>query len=147
MWPVANLRAFLAGTWKLDRRVVDRVHQTTGRLQGQATFTPSAGRLVYEERGILSFGEHRGTAEQSYFYDFPACDAQASVRFRDGRAFHDLDLSEGHDRVRHSCPPDFYEGLFVALGATRWRSKWTVTGPRKDYDLVTTFTRHAGHRD
>jgi hypothetical protein len=141
LWSVANLRTFLVGSWTVDRLVVDRARAMTGRLKGQARFTPSAGRLLYKERGILTFGEHRGPAEQSYVYEFPESDARASVRFRDGRTFHGLDLTEGEDCVSHACGSDLYEGLFTALSSTEWRSGWTVIGPRKDYDLVTVFTR------
>ena len=140
-----NLKAFLAGTWKIDRVIVDRALAMTGRLQGRATFTPSDRGLMYQERGVVTFGEHRGSAHQTFWYDFPESDGRASVRFSDGRAFHDLDLSLGQARVGHACDPDLYEGLFVALSSTAWRSAWTVTGPRKDYDLVTTYTRWPAH--
>ena len=141
MLSVDDLKAFLLGDWAVDRLIVDRALAMTGRLQGQATFAPSVGGLLYTEGGTLTFGDHAGPAEQSYFYDFPEGDRRASVRFADGRAFHDLDLKRGEDRVSHACPPDFYQGMFTALSATTWRSEWTVSGPRKDYELTTTYTR------
>lgn len=141
LWPVPNLKAFLLGSWKVDRIIIDRARALTGGLQGQAIFTPSAGGLLYQEHGTLTLGEHRGRAEHSYLYDFPEGDGQASVRFRDGRAFYDLDLARGQQRVCHACHPDLYEGLFIALSSAAWRSEWKVIGPRKDYDLLTTYTR------
>jgi hypothetical protein len=141
LWSVPDLKEFLSGSWSVDRLVIDHARTTIGRLRGKATFRPSGRDLLYEERGTLIFGEHRGQAEQTYRYDFPEGDGRALVRFRDGRPFHDLDLSTGQDRPRHVCPPDIYEGVFVALGPSAWRTEWKVTGPRKDYDLVTTYTR------
>jgi hypothetical protein len=139
-WSVPDLKAYLSGSWSMDRLVIDHA-RTIGRLRGNAIFRPSGPHLLYEERGTLILGEHRGQAEQAYRYDFPEGDSRALVRFRDGRPFHDLDLSSGQDRPRHACPPDIYEGVFLALGPSAWRSEWTVSGPRKDYDLVTTYTR------
>ena len=136
-----NLKAFLLGSWKVDRIVIDRAHAMTGGLKGEATFRPCAGGLLYEEHGTLTLGEHCGRAEQSYLYEFPEGDGRASVRFRDGRAFYELDLSRGQDRVCHACHPDLYDGVFIALSSTTWQSEWKVTGPRKDYDLLTTYTR------
>lgn len=141
LWPVADLKEFLSGSWSMDRLVIDHARTTIGRLRGNAIFRPSGPHLLYEERGTLILGEHRGQAEQTYRYDFNEGDGRALVRFRDGRLFHDLDLSSGQDRPRHACPPDIYEGVFLALGPSAWRTEWKVSGPRKDYDLVTTYTR------
>lgn len=146
LWPVPNLKAFLLGGWELDRLVVDRAGAMTGRLQGHASFTSAPRGLLYKERGTLTFGQHRGTAEQTYLFEFAEGDARATVRFRDGRPFYALDLRDGRDRARHDCDPDLYEGLFIALGPAGWRSEWKVTGPRKDYDLVTTYSRSSSAR-
>lgn len=142
-WPVADLKEFLSGSWSLDRLVIDHARTTIGRFRGEATFSPSGPDLLYEETGTLIFGEHRGQAGQTYRFDFPEGDGRARVRFRDGRPFHDLDLSTGQDRPCHPCPPDTYDGTFLALGPAAWRTEWKVTGPRKDYDLVTTYSRQA----
>ena len=140
-WPVADLRAFLLGSWTLDRVILDRSRAMTGALEGEARFSPCAGGLLYEEHGILTLGEHRGRAERSYLYLFPEGGGRASVRFRDGRPFHELDLSCGEDRVSHPCRLDLYEGLFTVLGPAWWQSEWKASGPRKDYVLLTTYSR------
>ena len=118
----------------------------TGRLQGHASFRSVPSGLLYNERGTLTLGQHRGPAEQTYLFEFPEGDARATVRFRDGRPFHSLDLRDGQDHARHDCGPDLYEGLFIALGPGAWRSEWKVIGPRKDYDRVTTYTRQTDER-
>jgi hypothetical protein len=140
---VPDLKEFLSGSWSMDRLVIDHARTTIGRLRGNAIFRPSGADLIYEERGTLILGEHRGQAQQTYRYDFAEGDGRALVRFRDGRPFHDFDLSSGQDFPFHLCPPDSYAGVILALGPISWRTEWKVTGPRKDYDLVTTYTRRA----
>jgi uncharacterized protein DUF6314 len=138
---VPDLKAFLAGDWTIDRLVLDRANGMEGQFEGRAHFTLCGSALLYEEHGTLTFGEHRGRSGQSYRYDFPEGDGRANVHLRDGRPFHSLDLSQGQDFVSHACHPDLYDGRFVALGSSSWRSTWTVKGPRKDYDLVTMYVR------
>jgi len=142
-WPVPDLEQFLSGGWSMDRLVIDHARTTIGRLRGKAIFRPSGPDLLYEEAGTLILGGHRGQARQTYRYDFSEGEGRALVRFGDGRPFHHLDLSTGQDRPRHACPPDLYEGIFLALGPCAWRTEWKVAGPRKDYGLVTTYTRQA----
>jgi len=141
MWSVPNLKAFLLGSWKVHRIIVDRDQAITGRFDGVASFRPCARGLLYEEHGTLTFGGHCGRAEQRYLYEFPEGEGHASVRFRDGRAFHDLDLSAGEYRVRHACHADLYDGAFTAVSTSAWQSEWKVTGPRKNYELMTAYTR------
>jgi len=138
---VPDLRAFLSGDWQIERSVVDRRHSISGKFGGHACFTPDGTSLLYEERGTLDFGDHRGFAEQRYRFDFDATGARAIVSFRDGRSFYELDLSNGDAAVAHMCDPDLYEGRFTALGPNQWKSNWKVAGPRKDQDILTLYIR------
>jgi uncharacterized protein DUF6314 len=141
LWSVADLREFLFGSWKVDRSLLDRRHSIRGNLHGHADFVPAGCCLLYEERGTLTFGAHCGAAEQSYKYDFGGGNARACVSFRDGRAFHDLDLSHGQTLVSHVCGHDLYEGRFIALDPGQWQSVWKVAGPRKDLEIFTLYSR------
>lgn len=141
MRSVPDLRAFLSGSWQIDRSVVDRRHSIPGKFHGHAHFTPAGSSLLYEERGTLNFGAHHGPAEQRYRYDFDATNARAIVSFRDGREFHELDLSNGPALVAHACHPDLYRGRFTVLGPMQWKSAWNVAGPRKEQDILTLYTR------
>lgn len=105
---VCDLRSFLCGEWRIERRLVDRRNAIRGTLHGEAHFFPAASALHYQEQGMLAFGAHRGRAEQAYRYDFPAGAAKACISFRDGRPFHELDLSAGSWRAIHRCGPDLY---------------------------------------
>lgn len=140
MWLVPDLRAFLCGSWRIERRLVDRNHGISGTFSGRATFTPAGTSLLYEERGALEFGAYRGTADQRYVYEFPA-PGRAIVRFRDGRLFHELDLSSGQAAFEHACDPDFYSGQVTATGPTGWTSAWTIAGPRKRQEIRSLYTR------
>lgn len=137
---ISDLKEFLQGSWRLERRLDDRRAGQQGRLSGQALFAPVEGDLLYREEGRLAIGEHVGPAEQSYRYGFPALD-RAAVHFRDGRFFHELDLSRGAWACTHLCDPDRYEGEFSVLDTDTWRVVWRVTGPRKDLTLDSTYRR------
>jgi hypothetical protein len=139
--PVADLRAFLDGKWRIERSMLDRRQSLGGRYVGEAEFAGSSDALLYREHGRLTFGSHEGSAEQAHLYDFSDGPSRASVYFRDGRAFHDLDLSQGLDLVSHICDPDLYEGRFMVLDDGRWQSAWKVTGPRKDQSIFSVYSR------
>jgi hypothetical protein len=83
---------------------------------------------------------YEGPALQSYRYAFPE-PGRAAVHFRDGRFFHDLDLTAGRWTVTHLCNPDRYDGEFTVLDADRWRIVWRVSGPRKDLTLDSSYRR------
>ncbi|MFD1662173.1 DUF6314 family protein [Streptomyces caeni] len=65
----------------------------------------------------------------------------ARVRFADGRPFHDLDLTTGHQVAEHPCAADLYRGGFTVYDADRRRTVWRVGGPAKDLVLTTGYTR------
>jgi hypothetical protein len=146
LYPVADLRAYLVGAWVIRRTLDDRRGGQQGRFVGRAVFAPEQDHaLAYREEGCLELGGFETLAHQSYLYAFPAPYRahRAEVRFADGRAFHALDLSNGHWSAEHVCGADLYRGRFRAEGADRWSVLWTVTGPRKDQALESLFTRAA----
>lgn len=140
-WPIADLRSFLSGRWRIDRTITDRLRSISGKLIGEGCFLPDGHNLLYREHGKLSFGAYQGSPEQSYRYEFRDGPARARVSFFDGRAFHDLDLSDGRAAVSHVCGPDIYHGCFVAMGDDYWQSAWEVAGPRKDQSIHTHYAR------
>lgn len=137
---VNDLKGFLEGGWHLERRIDDRRAGDRGRFDGGAVFHAEEGSLLYREDGRLVIGDHGGPAMQFYAYTFPD-KGRAEVCFRDGRPFHDLDLTTGRWTTTHLCDPDRYEGEFTVLDADTWRVAWQVTGPRKDLVLDSTYRR------
>ena len=137
---IADLRGFLAGPWRIARIVRDRRLGLTGSFRGACVFTPDGTALRYSEKGELRFGDHRGPAAQSYDLIFRD-DGHAEMRFRDGRFFHDLDLSAGRTDVVHLCGADTYRGRFEVVDERAWRSTWCVSGPRKDQLIASQYRR------
>jgi hypothetical protein len=155
LYRVADLRAYLAGAWRIRRALVDRRLGRRGRFEGGAEFVAQgedvpggedlpAGEdvLAYREEGRLVLAGFETLAHQRYLYAFPTA-GRAEVRFTDGRAFHPLDLGAGRWTAEHLCGADLYRGSFRALGPDSWRAEWRIVGPRKDQVLVSRFTRGA----
>lgn len=140
-WPVADLAGFLAGDWRLERRIRDRLAGREGRFAGQARFAPSGTGLGWREDGMLEIGDWRGPAFREYRLE-PEGPARMRVCFADGRAFHDLDLGAGAASFRHPCGADRYLGRARATGPDAWWLAWSVRGPRKALLLVTRYTRN-----
>lgn len=141
--PVADLRAFLSGRWRIARRISDARLGITGRLMGHAVFTPSPEGLVHDENGDLRFGAHAGPAARRYrlIIDRPS---KAEVRHADGSVFHQIDLISGQAEILHQCGSDQYVGRYRVLRDDRFAVTWHVTGPRKDYRLSTLHARLGG---
>jgi len=142
--PVHDLRAYLAGHWRIARRIDDQSRDKTGEMSGSASFRDDGPDLIYAETGRLTLGAHTGDAVQSYRYAFPEpgrAPGRAEVRFMDGRDFHHLDLGSGFCEVTHLCGEDVYAGRIEARGPDAWRVRWEITGPRKKMNIETDFSR------
>jgi hypothetical protein len=136
---------FLSGDWTLMRRISDHRTGQVGSFHGTASFCPSAtsqpGRtLTYVESGELRLGSHRGPAGRSLLV-LDAGDGTADVRFSDGREFYRLDLRTGSWTAAHPCRADRYNVTITRLSPDSYAETWRVTGPSKDYELRTTYTR------
>ena len=138
--PVTDLRAFLRGTWCLERRILDRVRGARAFLAGEADFREEGDELAYCEAGTLEFDGQAFEISRAYRYRFPEAHV-AEIRFADGGPFHALDLSTGAWAAIHLCKPDLYRGRFRALAPDLWLAAWWVTGPRKDQILFGRYRR------
>lgn len=127
------------GVWQLVRRIEDRAAGRSGGFEGRARLTRDGGDLRYHEEGCLSLpGADPMRAERRYVW---SPDGQGiAVRFEDGRAFHWFSLTDGPE-ARHACDPDTYLVRYDFASWPVWRTTWTVTGPRKDYTMVSDYTR------
>jgi len=139
--PVRDLRAFLQGEWRLSRRVHDLRLALRGRFEGRASVTAATDGLLLKETGRLAFGDHVSDASQHYRIVWEG--AVARVFRADGSIFHDLDLSSGWARILHRCGDDLYRGRYRVLDADRYGVVWRVTCPRKDYRMVSLYSRIA----
>ena len=138
--PVEDLAAYFAGTWRLERAIVDEAGQPLGSFTGSAEFSVDGAVLDYREQGVLALGSHRGPAHRAlrYCLDEPGT---ARVYFDYGEFFHDLDLRQGWWRTSHPCRDDLYRGEYRVLGPDRWWQRWVVSGPTKNHVLTTSFQR------
>lgn len=135
----------LAGTW-----LFDRVIEGQGSMQGIATFTPlDADGLGYREQGRLRL--LNGTElEAEREYVFRKDDRGFDVFFKETppRLFHAILLSASGDgalsgSASHFCNPDHYQSTYTFRVDGGFVIRHAVSGPRKDYTMVTTYTRGA----
>jgi hypothetical protein len=132
-----ELAAFLRGTWHVRRRITDHLRGIDGEFTGQASFD---AELAYEEAGELRFGDHRGPATRSLRYTDLGGQV-LDVRFADGRPFYRLDLSDDAWTAEHPCAADTYVVRGRITGPDSFTEHWHATGPAKDYELHTGYTR------
>ena len=167
--PVPHILAFLRGTWRLTRRIVDHRAARTLTAEGTARWTDAPGGACAAEAADALAGAGAGSAGEtalsyceecvvhglgaaavparaSYVYTaLRGAPSAAAVSFPDGRAFHALDLATGDSgALAHACAPDAYAGRVVATGAHTLTVEWRVTGPAKDYVALTHLTRECG---
>jgi hypothetical protein len=133
----------LIGSWSFNRLI-----EGQATMQGIATFTPlNEGSLAYREQGHLKL--LNGTelqAERDYI--FSKDDQGFRVFFKEDppRLFHAISLSafsggELSGSAGHLCNLDDYQSTYTFLADGRFVVRHVVSGPRKDYTMMTTYTR------
>jgi Family of unknown function (DUF6314) len=129
-----------AGTWRLERSIEDVRAGRTGRLVGEARFHPTDGGLAYHETGTLALeGAAPMRAERRYLWRDGGA-GTIEVRFADGRFFHRFDAEDVRPAATHDCAADTYRVRYDFRAWPRWQAAWRVTGPAKDYAMVSTYT-------
>ncbi|MFE0104219.1 DUF6314 family protein [Streptomyces sp. NPDC059009] len=141
-FPVPDVLAYLAGTWRVERTVRDLSTGAEGRFTGTVRFTPDGGgRLRQHESGTFVWQGTPRPAERTLDFEPGVEQGTALVRFTDGRPFHDLDLRSGRHTADHPCAQDLYKGEFEVQDEGHWHMRWRVRGPAKDLVLTTDCTR------
>jgi len=144
----AETLALLLGRWAVTRDVDDHRTGEHARFDGTATIEEArAGSdlvATYDESGELVVADRRTPATRRLGYGARG-DGSLDVRFADGRHFVDLDLRSGAWEAHHPCAPDAYLVETLVLSPTSFEERWTVRGPAKSYDALTTYERVAGH--
>jgi hypothetical protein len=145
---IRNPLSFLAGLWRVDRRIEDFTTGITGSFNGTASFTMPQDRLfeaepeelIYCEVGELQFGHFSGSSQRELKFSRGE-NNELHVSFADGRAFVDLDLSGGVASCSHVCGSDQYEVSYNVHSPTIIEEQWHVKGPTKNYRAFTILTR------
>ncbi|MGW0333753.1 DUF6314 family protein [Streptomyces sp. NPDC003011] len=141
-WPVADVLAYLSGSWRVRRSVRDLASGDEGRFTGTTTFGPlEEDGLLHHESGTFVWQGVPRPAERTLRFLASDRPSRAEVRFADGRPFHDLDLARGHHVAGHPCAADLYRGEFTVRDRDHWRTVWRVRGPAKDLVLTTDYVR------
>ena len=144
----------LLGDWTFDRVVTDHLASETLTVRGRTSFElVDQDRVRWTEQGTMR--RAGGEVEVSRELFVVRRDDAWTVTFSDGRDFHPWVPNR---RVEHLCGADTYRGLAdfgpragagtSASGpahedppAEQWTLTWWVSGPRKDYEMVTRLTR------
>jgi hypothetical protein len=133
----------LKGTWILERDVPG-----VGALTGEVVFRDMGdNRLLYSEAGKFQVGGQELEALREYIYELR--DGKLVVLYHDphrkGDVLHELEFKEeGGDLVArhcHVCHPDTYDITFRLTLEGQVKMSYTVQGPKKDYEIISTLTR------
>lgn len=133
-----RLEAF-AGDWEIDRDIEDVRAGRTGRFSGRARFTPAPDGLRYREEGDLVLGDAPPMAATRDYLWRDAGAGVIEVLFSDGRPFHRFLPDETDPGDTHDCPPDLYRVRYSFARWPRWQAEWRVSGPRKDYAMLSRY--------
>lgn len=126
------------GRWQVAREITDHRSGAPAHFSGIAAFTPDDAGLAYLETGQLRLpGQPPFHAERRYHWR--ASPDGFDIYFDDGRFFHSV--APDSPEAQHWCDPDTYAVTYDFDAWPIWTSRWTVSGPRKAYDMVTTYTR------
>lgn len=133
------LRDF-AGAWAIERRIDDFALGRVGTLSGTAMLSPAPWGLAYYEQGLLQM-ENAPPMQAERHYRWAQQQGRIDVRFDDGGHFHHFTPSIGRAAATHLCGEDEYRVIYTLTRWPDWRAEWRVRGPRKDYRMVTEYTR------
>ena len=146
--PLPDLRAYLLGSWSVDRTLWDRTSGARGTFIGVARFSPTddAGGLAFHEEGTVRLptpdgGTFTGPATRDYRLQ-PADSPDAmDMTFPDGRPFHRMSFQDAASQDDHWCDPDTYRVTYTLRGPDEFGYSWDVQGPRKDQLLESVLRR------
>lgn len=120
----------LEGRWTLSRKIAHVTGQID-QLAGETVFARAGPRLIQDEMGTLETANGRFSATRRYVWAERA--GRLEVSFSDMRPFHTIPLREVRPETVHLCDPDRYHVAYDFSDWPRWKTVWTVEGPRKSY--------------
>lgn len=128
------------GRWKILRRIEDFKAGQTLSGAGEAVFAETAEGLLYTEQLTLTL-PNGATTLATRSYKWCAQGSEIEVFFEDGLPFHHFDPTVLNQECFHACDPDSYQGHYDFSRWPAWQVTWRVTGPRKDYRLISRYER------
>jgi hypothetical protein len=150
--PDFDLRAYLQGSWSVERALLDRATGTRGTFSGVVRFTPETGTdgdLLFREEGTVVWNTASGTpftspASREYLLRPSGSPDTMEMFFPDGRPFHRMGFGPDSGQAQHWCDPDSYRVSYTLLGPDEFRYRWDVTGPAKNQLLESVVRRITG---
>ncbi|WP_394941817.1 DUF6314 family protein [Psychromicrobium sp. YIM B11713] len=148
---ISNLAAFLLGSWRIERTLLERSTGQRGEFQGDLEFSSSHSGLHYRESGTLRWDapqevgsaprDHRVPVKRDYLLRATPDPRVLDWYFDYGDYFHQLDLSSGRWQTEHPCSADLYRVDYTVLDAEHLRVIWEVAGPHKDQLISSSWSR------
>ncbi len=106
-------------------------------FSGRVSYEPDDAGLTYREEGLLRPpGRPAMQAERRYLWRASGDDIE--VRFEDERFFHTIPKGV-YATATHDCVPDRYNVIYDFRSWPQWHSVWEVSGPRKDYRMLSMY--------
>lgn len=131
----------IQGEWRLSRALSDHRAGVDARFEGHLRLSPEGDAILAQEEGAwvdAPWGALPGMRRDRWSMEGD----QVVVRFDHGGEFHRyVPVPQGDVAVQHPCGQDFYDGVYTFDLPDRWRLRWRVIGPKKDYTLDTALTR------
>jgi hypothetical protein len=152
--PDFDLRAYLQGSWSVERTLLDRSTGTRGTFTGVVRFSPATGPdddggLHFREEGTVAWTTSSGApftapASREYLLRPSGTSDTMDMFFPDGRPFHRMGFGTDSNHAQHWCDPDDYRVDYTLIGPDEFRYRWDVTGPAKDQLLESVLRRAPG---
>ncbi len=140
--PLPDWAAWFQGDWQLSRQVTDRRAGTVLHFEGRLAVTVENSRLRLDETGRWTDAPWGALAGHRVYLWVPEGRGRVQVLYGDGRPFHAFTpVQQGRATARHLCDPDTYDVTYVFDLPACWQHRWDVTGPAKDYTMLTRLTR------
>jgi len=137
-----DLKSVFSGRW-----IVSRTSNNMPFFEGEAIFTQLGVNFLhyFEEGKVIYPNGFETTSYQNYYFELKG--NAFSVFFDESkmRLFHHIELKQnGHEyfgAASHLCINDLYDSSYNFIHEDNWSLHHKVQGPRKDYKLVTLYTR------
>lgn len=147
-----NLIDIFAGEWNFKREIRHlATNEVFATATGNATFTksPDSNILLYSETGKLILSKTNTVTNfyKNYLYQF--LDDHFQVYFSDSckpQALYQnyrYNAAEANPVQEHLCNADTYNTKYLFDEQNAFRQKVEVMGPRKNYSIVTLFSRQS----
>jgi hypothetical protein len=142
-----DLRAYLLGSWSVERTLWDRSTDARGTFTGVVHFSPNDdGGLAFHEEGTMRWptptgGTFTGPASRNYILNPTDSPDAMDMVFPDGRPFHRMSFRDKASQDKHWCDPDTYRVTYELRGPDGFSYSWDVHGPRKNQFLESVLRR------